>query len=429
MSSLEIQGIDSLYGEVNIQGSKNSVLPILAASILNRGISKIYGCPKISDVYHMIEILEYIGCTITWEGNNLTIDSKEASNSNIPSDFVTKMRSSIVFLGPLLGRFNHAVITYPGGCLIGSRPIDMHLGSLRLMNITIKENDNILYVDTDQIIGRNITLRFPSVGATQNIMMAAVLAKGETCIKNAAKEPEIVELANFLTAQGADIKGAGTKKIIIAGVEKLKDCEYTISGDRIVAGTYLAAVGAVGGYVTLKNINYKHLSHIIKILRKAGCQIVTGPDYIIINKNPKVPLRRIKKLITKPYPGFPTDMQSQFIAAFSTARGTSKIKEKIFESRFKVIPELNKMDADIEVKKNKARIKGVKKLKSANVTAYELRGGAALVIAGMTAEGKTILSGTEYIKRGYEDIVGDLNKLGAKITEYEEQETNEEEEA
>lgn len=425
MSLLEIQGIDSLYGEVNIQGSKNSVLPILAATILNKGISKIYGCPKISDVYHMIAILEYIGCKVWWEGSTIIVDSEKADNYNIPTEFVTKMRSSIVFLGSLVGRFNQAVITYPGGCLIGSRPIDMHIDSLKKMNISIREEESILYVNTDKIKGASITLKFPSVGATQNIMMSAVLAEGQTCIENASREPEIVELAEFLTAQGADIKGIGTKKLVIQGVRKLGNCEYRISGDRIVAGTYLAAVAAAGGYVTLTNINYRHLTNIIKRLRKAGCQIVTGEDYVIINKNSTAPLKSMKRLITRPYPGFPTDMQSQFMAMLLAAKGTSVVREEIFESRFKVIPELNKMGADIRIKGNKAVIRGMAKLKGSRVDAYELRGGAALIIAGLLAEGTTILAGIEYIKRGYEDIVGDLNKLGAKITEYELQESKE----
>lgn len=421
LSLLEIQGIDSLYGEISIQGSKNSVLPILAATILNRGTSKIFGCPKISDVYHMIEILEYIGCEVTWEGHTVTVDSRNANNFNIPSTFVSKMRSSIVFLGSLIGRFNQAVITYPGGCLIGDRPIDIHIESLKKMNIIIDDNNNVLQVKTDKILGKKIVLKLPSVGATQNIMMAAVLASGKTCIINAAREPEIIELANFLNCQGAKIKGAGTRKIIIEGVEKLKSCEYAISGDRIVAGTYLAAVAALGGYVTLKNIDYKHLEYTIALLRKAGCQIITDEDYIIINKNPSKKLKRLKNLVTKPYPGFPTDMQSQFLVALTTAQGKSTINEKIFDSRFKVVPELTKMGADIYVKNKKAFIYGVEIMQAKEVEAYELRGGAALIIAGLIAKGTTKLRGTEYIKRGYEDIVGDLNKLGAKIIEYEEE--------
>lgn len=422
MSLLEVHGTCSLQGEVDIQGSKNSILPILAATVLNKGISKIYGCPKILDVYNMIEILEYIGCHVTWEEQTITVDSKEASTYDIPAVFVTKMRSSIVFLGSLLGRFHQASITYPGGCLIGERPIDIHLTSLRKMDVLIDDynHDDIIYAKTDKIIGNKIVLKLPSVGATQNIMMAAVLAEGQTRIHNAAREPEIVELANFLVRQGARISGAGTKKIIINGVKELKDCEYVIPGDRIVAGTYLTAVAGAGGYATLNNINYKHLTYMIKILRKAGCQIITGEDYIIINKNPDKKLKRLKNLNTKPYPGFPTDMQSQVISILVTAKGKSTVRENIFESRFKVVPELNKMGADIQIKKNKLIVNGVDKLTSAGIAAYELRGGAALVIAGLMADGKTLISGTEYIKRGYEDIVRDFNKLGAEIIEIEE---------
>lgn len=419
MSLLEIQGIDSLQGEINIQGSKNSILPILAATVLNKGISKIYGCPRILDVYHMIEILEYIGCSVTWDGNNITVNSKEACNYDIPAEFVTKMRSSFVFLGPLLGRFKNVSITYPGGCSIGARPIDIHIESLRKMNIEIDDyNDkDIINASTEKIIGNKIKLNLPSVGATENLMMAAVLAQGETYIYNAAREPEIRELANFLIKQGADIRGAGTKKIVIKGVDKLGDCNYVIAGDRIVAGTYLAAIAGVGGYATLKNVNYEHLKYIIKILRKTGCQVITGEDYITINRNPKTQLKGLRGLVTKPYPGFPTDMQSQIVVILSLAKGNSIIKEKIFESRFKIVSELNKMGANIVEKDDKLVIKGVKSLMGSEITAYELRGGAALIIAGLMADGKTILKGKQFIDRGYEDISGDLIKLGAKITE------------
>lgn len=417
MSSLVIQGGNSLHGEIKIQGSKNSVLPILAATILNEGTTKIYRCPRIADVLNMIRILEFIGCKVFWNGSDLTVDASVVDVHEIPADFLIKMRSSVIFLGALIGRLQKAVITYPGGCSIGSRPIDLHLKALRKMNVQIIENGEIITADAANMKGTTIRLRFPSVGATQNIMLSAVLAEGITIIHNAAQEPEIIELSNFLNTQGGCIEGAGTDKIKITGMKKLHDAEYTIRGDRIVAGTYMAAVTAVGGKVTLTQIIPNDLSGVTNVIRKLGCNVSVFENHIVVERDPSIPVRSVRHLKTQPYPGFPTDMQSQVMTALAVADGRSTLREAIFESRFKIVPELNKMGANIRIVRDKAIISGVDVLHGCEVDADDLRGGAALVIAGLKAEGITRVNGYEHVRRGYENIVNDLRSLGASIRE------------
>lgn len=413
MTFIEIVGGKHLNGEVNIQGSKNAVLPVLAASVLIQGISKIDRCPKISDVFHMIKILESLGCVITWEDSTLIIDSRNIYTTVVPEDLVRKMRSSIIIMGALIGRFHEATITFPGGCTIGQRPIDYHLEAFEKMNVQLAEKDGLIYCRTDMLKGKDIHLQFPSVGATENVILAAVLAKGTTNIYSAAKEPEIIELCKYLVRAGAKIWGAGTSHICIEGVERLYDVEYVTATDRIVTGTYLAAVTAVGGEAVLKGGDGKSLEQVIEALKIAGATIVCAKDEIYISASGNV--KSVPYIKTMPYPYFPTDMQSQMISCLLKSDGVSRVEEDIFESRYQNIFEQIKLGAKIVIDGKIAVIHGVKELKGCDVVASELRGGAALCIAGMMAEGTTRIYNTHFIERGYENIVRDLQQLGANI--------------
>ncbi len=413
MAFIEINGGKQLNGEVNIQGSKNAVLPILAATVLVNGITKLNNCPKILDVFHMIKILEAIGCTVYWVNSSLIIDTTKLNTSTVPGEYVKMMRSSVILMGALLGRTHSVTITYPGGCTIGARPIDFHLSAFQHMNISLEEEDGLIKCTTAGITGNDISLKFPSVGATENIILAAVLADGKTSITNAAKEPEITELCKFLNAAGARITGAGTDRVEIMGVDYLHPIEYTACSDRIVAGTYLAAVAGTGGEAVLTGIGEGHLKAVVKVLREMGCSIVCGEDYIIIASSGR--LKPIPFIRTMPYPGFPTDMQSQIMSVLMTAAGTSKIVEEIFEGRYQNVKEQIKFGADIRIEGREAVIHGVPLLTGCEVFASELRGGAALIIAGLMAEGKTTLYNPYFIHRGYEDICRDLKQLGADI--------------
>ena len=416
MPSIKVIGGKQLKGELEIQGSKNGALPVIAATILNKGRTILRNCPKILDVFHMINILEELGCKTTWRGNTLYVDTRVINSSAVSQESVRKMRSSILFLGSLIGRCNEVTIAYPGGCSIGERPIGYHLDALEKLNVKQEfsgENQEIIRCKTSGVIGRDIYLEFPSVGATQNIILATVISKGVTRIFNAAREPEVAELCNYLVKAGAKISSKDTLFLQIEGVEKLHDIEYNISSDRIVAGTYMAAVAATGGDVIFLNTPNDQLNAIVQVLEETGCQIEGEEDFlrIVSNKRP----RPIKTLETQPYPGFPTDMQSQLMTVLSIADGESTIIEKIFESRYQNVSQLKKMGTKIEVDGKKAKIKGVNKLQAASVYANDLRGGAALVIAGLIAEGTTIVNNSINIQRGYEDICRDLSLLGADI--------------
>lgn len=413
MSVIEIVGGKQLNGEVNIQGSKNAVLPILAATVLVNGITKLNHCPKILDVFHMIKILESIGCAVVWEGSTIIVDSTKLSTSTIPEDLVKKMRSSIIMMGAMLGRMGSVVITFPGGCTIGARPIDYHLSAFKKMNISIEEKDGLIYCSTTGINGTDIYLKFPSVGATENIILAAVLANGKTRIYNAAREPEIKELCNFLNASGADIAGVGTDNLEINGVSSLHHVIYTVESDRIVAGTYLAAVAGTGGKATMNGVDCNSQQSVIQVLEDMGCNIKCGMNSITIESSGK--LKPVSVIRTMPYPGFPTDMQSQMMSVLMKASGVSRIIEDIFEGRYQNVREQLKFGANIEILGREAIIQGVSGLHGSEVYASELRGGAALVIAGLMAEGKTVLHNPVYIERGYEDICRDLSCLGADI--------------
>lgn len=418
MSSIEVIGKEQLKGELKIQGSKNAALPLIAATILNKGISILKNCPKILDVIHMVKILEELGCKTSWDKNTLTVDSSGADISHVSESSVNKMRSSILFLGAILGRFHEVTIAYPGGCSIGKRPINYHLNAIKKMNVTqefIGEDKSIIHCYTDKIIGNDIFLEKPSVGATQNVLLTAVLSEGVTRIFNAAREPEVIEVCNFLIEAGARICGKGTSFLIVEGVKRLYDVEFTLSPDRIVAGTYMAAIAAAGGDVILTNTPTSHLTSTIKALRRTGCEIAVKDDTIRVKRMDK--LQPIDVLMTQPYPGFPTDMQSQLMSIMCIADGQSTIIEDIFESRFQNVPELEKMGARISIEEEgrKAVVTGVNSLHGAEVFAKDLRGGAALVIAALAAEGRTMIQDATYIERGYEDICRDLRGIGAKI--------------
>lgn len=413
MDTYLINGGNRLSGEIILQGSKNSSLPIIAASILIDGISIISRCPVIRDTLAMKELLLSLGCNVTRDKDVLTIDAKSCNKDEIPEELMKEIRSSVVLMGPMLARFGRVKLTHPGGCEIGARPIDLHLNGLRQLGATITESHGYIVCEANKLKGAEIDLDFPSVGATENIMLAATLAKGVTIIRNVAREPEIIELQNFLNKAGADIQGAGSNVIKIKGVDKLYDVMYTVNGDRIVAGTYLCAAAITGGEVLVKGIVPEFLRSTLHKLRDAGCLIKISNKLDILVKAPE----RLKAVNVKtmPFPGFPTDMQSQMVTTLSLAQGTSIITENIFENRYKYVSELIKMGAKITIEGKTAIVTGVNSITGASVVAKELRGGASLVLAGLVAEGETIVSGVHYIERGYENFVENLQQLGANI--------------
>ncbi|NLK21413.1 MAG: UDP-N-acetylglucosamine 1-carboxyvinyltransferase [Epulopiscium sp.] len=413
MGKFYIDGGRRLEGRLRVQGGKNAVLPIIAATVLNGDISYIQDCPQILDVFTMIRILESIGCNVRWDDKTLIVDSTTISSYEVPEDLVREMRSSIVLLGSILGRCKKIVISYPGGCPLGPRPIDLHLKALKKLGVQIKEEHGFIICEAPKLVGSKIHLDFPSVGATENIMLAAVLAEGTTTIYNAAKEPEIKDLQNFLNGMGAKVSGASTDVIYIEGIKSLKKVEHKVIPDRIVVGTYLAAAAITGGEVQLTNVDANHIQAITSKLREIGCRIIEEKDSIYL-KAPKQ-LKSLDIIRTQPYPGFPTDMQAQMMAILTVARGTSIITETVFESRYKHAEELIRMGADITLEGRTAIIKGVKDLTGTTVCAKDLRGGAALIIAGLISEGITVVEGAKHIIRGYEQIDKDLNSLGAKI--------------
>ena len=415
MSKLVINGGRPLCGVVCIQGAKNSVLPIMAAALLADGECVIENVPDISDLHSAVEILTALGAKTVLYKNRIVINSKYAAGYEIPDTLMRKMRSSIMFLGAILSVSKRAKVSFPGGCDIGNRPIDLHLSSLKKMNVEITDAYGYLDCGTSGLKGANITLSFPSVGATENIMLAAVKAEGETIINNAAKEPEIMDLQNFLNAMGGKVRGAGTGEIVISGVEKLHGADYRIIPDRIVASTYLCAVAATRGNALLKDVNKEHLSVVLSLLRDAGCKIDVYADSVSIECDRVHGVKTENLIRTMPYPGFPTDCGPPFVALMSLARGSTVFVETIFENRFKYMGELLRMGANIKTEGRVAVIDGVKSLYGTTVEANDLRGGAALCVAGLASEGITEIDNAEYIERGYEHINLDLQELGAGI--------------
>ncbi len=415
MKNIVINGGRKLDGSVDLQGSKNSALPILAAAAAVCGISVIHNCPDLTDISAALKILRYLGCKIKREGHTVIVDAAGAVRSDIPEKLMREMRSSIIFLGALIARFGRCSVTPPGGCEIGLRPIDLHLSALKRMGVTVEErNGRLECFAGDGIKGSHISLSFPSVGATENIMLAAVCAEGETVITNAAREPEIVDLADFLNRCGARIRGAGQSVIHIIPAEKLVSAEHTIIPDRIVASTFMACAASAGGTVAVNGIIREHLNPVISIFETAGCGIMLSGREIVV-KAPRR-LSRIRYMRTMPYPGFPTDSQAIVMAMLATANGTSVITEKIFENRFRHVPELEKMGADIRVEGGSvAVVEGVEKLHGARVTATDLRGGCALAVAALRADGETVIGDIHHIDRGCEKIENTLSALGADI--------------
>lgn len=414
MSAFVIKGGRRISGSLRVQGSKNSVLPILAATVLTEGKSVIHNCPRLSDTDGTIKILKNLGCKVIREGSSIIVDSSDISSGEIPEKLMREMRSSVIFLGAILGRMNSAVISTPGGCEIGLRPIDLHLYAMKQLGVQVEENYGKLICSAPNgLKGKKITFSFPSVGATENAILASVTAKGTTTIVNAAREPEIIDLCDFLNKCGGEIYGAGESVITVKGKEKLFPCEYSVICDRIACATYLIAGAVTGGDVTLENTTPVHLSAILPLLEEAGCDINIRCRAIRL-KAPRR-LNRIDKIITQPYPGFPTDAQAPFTTLVCVAKGTSVIVENIFESRFKHIPELVRMGAKIRMEGRVAVIDGVERLYGAEVVSPDLRGGAALVLAGLCAEGETVVNNTKFIDRGYEDFEDNLSMLNADV--------------
>lgn len=413
MASYVIEGGRRLTGEVDISGSKNASLPIIAATLLNKGITKLYNVPNIHDVQIMLKILNVLGCKIKKSSGKIVIDSRKINKKEIPEELMNQMRSSVILAGALISRNKEVVFSYPGGCDIGARPIDLHLEGFRKIGIDIEEKSGYIKCNCDNIIGSEITLDFPSVGATENIMLASVYGEGTTIIKNAAREPEIIDLQNFLIKLGANIEGAGESVITIEGINKVKkDISYTVMPDRIEAGTMLCAAAITGGNIKINKVIPEHISSVIYKLEKMGCIINSKKNSIYIEAPKKLKAEDIK---TMPYPGFPTDMQSIMASVLTVSKGSSIVVENIFENRYKYTNELIKMGAKIKVEGKTAVFKGVRKLSGAKVKSTDLRGGAALVVAGLAAKGKTEITNIEYILRGYENLEGKLKKIGAKI--------------
>ncbi len=414
VSNIVIKGTKKLEGRLAVQGSKNSSLPILAACVLVDGVSVLHNCPFLSDVDAAIAILRRLGCVVTRNGHTLTVDSRNISCYNIPENLMREMRSSIVFLGSLVSRVKKARLFTPGGCEIGLRPIDLHLSSLRALGVSIENEDGALCFDVlKKLSGTTISLSFPSVGATENIILASVFAEGRTTILNAAREPEILDLAEFLNKCGCRVFVLPEGTIVIEGVKSAHSAEHTIIPDRIVALTYMSAVACCGGDVLLERVDTSHFLSVNNVFEAAGCRLETEKNRLRIISDGK--LKAVRDIRTMPYPGFPTDAQAPVTAMLCTAKGTAVVVENIFENRFNHVGELVRMGAKIKVEGRVAIIDGVKSLHGAHVRAIDLRAGSALVVAALKAKGKTVIGDICHIDRGYEKIEESLRALGAEI--------------
>ena len=413
MEKYVINGGNKLYGSVDVQTAKNSVLPLLAATVLTDEKVKILSIPDITDVKNMIKILSRLGCRTVFDGCNLIIDSSCADCYEIPSELAHELRSSLFLLGSVISRFHMAKIAYPGGCDIGLRPVDLHLTGLKRLGVDIAEENGYIICKCDKLRGNEIMLDCPSVGATENIMLAAVKAEGTTVIKNAAREPEIEDLQKLLNCMGAKVRGAGSGTVVIEGVNELKGCEFLPIPDRIEAGTFLIAAAMCGGEVELTRVCAENLSSLLHKLRENGCKIHVNNDKIVLENHRR--LTSVKSVETQPYPGFPTDLQAQITTLCCICRGKSIITENLFETRFKYVPELRKMGADITVINRNAFVRGVERFKGATVVAHDLRGGAALVTAALAADGTSSVLDISHIDRGYGAFEYKLRKLGGDI--------------
>lgn len=421
MNVIKISGGNPLCGEVKIQGSKNASLPLLAAAVLIKGVTVIHNCPRISDVFSMIRLLEAVGCKTTFTGNCLVVDATIVDSACLDEACAGTMRSTITLVGAMLGRVGEVSLPYPGGCVIGDRPIDMHIEALKKLGVEFIESDTHVNARCSKLIGSTISVPFPSVGACQNVILAAVLAKGTTMIEGCSREPEVTELCEFLNLAGAKISGIGTQTVMIEGVESLHEIEYRVIADRIVSGTYIMAALATRGSIILEEAPIEQMETVLTLVKAIGAEYRLENKAIYISgERASYAMPFIETLV---YPGFPTDLQSQLMVVLCLADGLSIIQENIFENRFHIVKDLNNMGAKIITRDNRALIYGVDALHGGSVEAEELRGGAALLIAGLAAFGNTTVKDCGYLRRGYENIVKDLAMLGGNIREtYEEEE-------
>lgn len=413
MDNFVINGGHELFGEVNISGAKNAAVAIIPAAILADDLVRIENIPQISDVQLIIEILDRMGAQIKLiNKNTIEIDTSNISYQSVPYELTSHFRASYYLIGAMLGRFNQAEVAMPGGCNFGVRPIDQHIKGFEMLGADIDIIDGMVSAKADKLMGTSIYMDVVSVGATINIMLAAVKARGLTIIENAAKEPHIVDLANFLNSMGADVRGAGTDVIKIRGVEKMHGCTYSIIPDQIEAGTYMVAVAACGGDVLIKNVIPKHLESISAKLEEAGAEVIEYDDAVRVTRFKNLTKCNVK---TMPHPGFPTDMQPQMAVLLSIAQGTSILSESVWDNRFQYVGQLLRMGADIQVDGKVAVIVGKEKLTGVTVKATDLRAGAAMIIAGLVADGTTVVEDIAYVDRGYEDVVEKFASLGADI--------------
>lgn len=413
MKQIIIQGGNKLSGTIKISGAKNSAVALIPASILADDVVKIDNVPNISDIEALNEILEFLGAKVTIEDGLMTINPKNIKNKEIPKDISSKLRASYYFMSALLGKYKQVEMYFPGGCKIGARPIDQTLKGFKALGATIEEKDNKFKITAEELIGGHVYLDMPSVGATINTMLVAVKAKGTTIIENAAKEPEIVNVATFLNNMGAKITGAGTSEIRIKGVQFLKGCFTEVIPDRIETGTYIIAGALLGENLKIDNIIPDHVESLTLKLKEMGVDIKIGNNYAIVNGCNELKHVNLKTL---GYPGFPTDLQQPITTLMTQCRGLSILEETIYENRFQNVPYLNKMGANIKIVGKKIRIKGPTKLKGKKVVATDLRAGACLVLAGLAAQGKTTITNIEHVLRGYENIIEKLTNVGAKIS-------------
>ena len=413
MEAFVVEGGTPLRGEIRVDGAKNATLPILAAAVLTEETVRLHDVPEITDVKHMADILTMLGCQVTRKNGDMTVTCADLHTWEMPDQLSKQIRSSIFLLGPILARFHKATVTFPGGCEIGLRPIDLHLSGLRCLGVKIEEEGGLIHCDGSSMHAGEVHFDYPSVGATENVMMAAVLVPGITTIHNPAREPEIVDLQNFINAMGGCVRGAGGHAIEIEGVSRLHGTEWTPMPDRIVAGTLLAAAAVTGGEITLTNAPESDMVAVTAKLREMGCRIAEAPGRIALSAPQR--LTAFSQLQTQPHPGFPTDMQVQMLALLAVSEGTGVITENVFENRFTHAGDLNRMGAHILCTGRTAVVRGVRELYGARVTARDLRGGAALVLAGLKAHGETHVEHAELIDRGYDHLERQLTELGANI--------------
>lgn len=413
MEGFHVVGGERLQGETRVEGAKNAVLPILAAALLPQGETALSDCPDIRDVHAMAGILKTLGCACNWENGVMRVSSAGLRGWEMPDDLSKQIRSSIFLLGPILGKMRRATVTYPGGCEIGLRPIDLHLKGLKALGVRIREDGGVICCDGRDMRAGDVYFDYPSVGATENAMMAAALLPGLTTIHNAAREPEIEDLQRFINRMGGKIQGAGTHVIRIEGVKALRGVDYTPIPDRIAAGTLLCAGAVTGGSVTVDNARMDDLIPVCDKLREMGCEIRSDRGAIALAAPKR--LRAFSQLQTQPHPGFPTDMQAQMLAISCVAEGTSVVVENVFENRLSHVADLTRMGADIRVSGRTAVVRGVDSLRGMRVTARDLRGGAALVLAALCARGESVVEHAELVDRGYPHLETILSRLGAKI--------------